>query len=64
MSHSDMSYHSMCKGYERQCFVPEVHHCVAAHQRIHKADHVMRTFRLLLRRHFIGDDVQSLINLQ
>lgn len=52
------------KGYQSQCFVPEVHHRVAPNQRVHKADHVMSALGELLGRHLIGDDVQALVHLK
>lgn len=52
------------KGYKSQRFVPEVHHRVAGDQRIHEAHHVVRALGALLRRHLVGDDVQTLVNLQ
>jgi len=52
------------KGYESQGFVPEVHHRVAAGQRVHEADHVMSALGALLRRHLVGDDVEALVHLR
>lgn len=52
------------KGYQRQRFVPEVHHGVVVHQRVHEADHVMSALGALLSCHLIGDDVQTLVDLQ
>lgn len=51
------------EGYQSSCFVPEVHHCVIRHERIHKADHVVLAQPLLLGRNLIGDNVETFINL-
>lgn len=59
-----MLQHLSREGYQGKGFVPEVHHCVAAHQRVHKADHVMSALGTLLCAHFVGDDVQPFVHLQ
>lgn len=52
------------KGYESESFISEVHHGVPTDQRIHKADHVMGTLRLLLFCNLIGDDIQAFVYLR
>lgn len=51
-------------GYELQHFVPEVHHRVGPHQRVHKVQHVVGALGTLLGSHLICDDVQTLVHLQ
>lgn len=58
----DMTY--IDKGYQSLGLVPEVHHRVAADQRVHKADHMMLALSQLLSRHLIGYDVEALIHLE
>lgn len=52
------------KGYEGRGLVAEVYHGVVGDQGVHKADHVMPAQPLLLRRGFVGDDVQALVHLR